>query len=138
MDNFSRFTPIKEPSAGLFDRIILAIKKEKELRQTRKLLIGFFLLLAVSFVATPLSFLALKNQIDGSGVLYLISAAASDLRTFFSFWQIFSLAILESVPIMEIVVFMLSIGIVLFTLRLFLHKRRMLLDYLIKGQLLTI
>lgn len=121
----------KEPPAGLFDHIITAIKREQELRHTRKLLFGFLILLIVSSVATPISWVILVKQIENSGIFYFISTAISDLKTFFTLWQDFGLAILESLPITGIIIFALSFGIALFTLRLFLYEKRLLWRYLI-------
>jgi len=121
----------KEPPTGLFERIITAIKREQELRHTRKLLFGFLILLIVSSVATPISWVILVKQIENSGIFYFISTAISDLKTFFMLWQGFGLAILESLPIAGIIIFSISIGMALFTLRLFLYKKRLLWGYLI-------
>ncbi|MDP2967501.1 MAG: hypothetical protein Q8N87_03790 [bacterium] len=127
---FSHLKP-PEPAPGLFDRIILAIKQEQELQHTKRLLFGFLFLLVVSFIATPLSWTMLVNQAENSGILYFVSAAISDFGTFFSLWHDFGLAIAESLPIMGILAFSISIGIALFTLRLFLHRKRLLLGYLL-------
>jgi len=129
---FSHLKPA-EPPAGLFDRIILAIKREQELRHTKRLLFGFLFLLVSSFIATPLSFTILVNQVENSGIIYFVSTVVSDLGTFLALWQDFSLVILESLPIMGIVAFTISIGMALFTLRLFLYRKRLLLGYLINN-----
>jgi len=129
---FTYLKPV-EPPAGLFDKIILAIKREKELRQTRRLLFGFLSLLIISFITTPLSWTILVNQVESSGISYFISTAASDFGAFLVLWQDFSLAILESIPIAGIIAFTISIGMVLFTLRLFLYKKRLLLGYLMQS-----
>ena len=126
------FTHLKpaEPSVGLFDRIILAIKQEQELQHTKRLLFGFLFLLVASFIATPFSWTLFVSQVENSGILYFISTAVSDFSTFFALWQDFGLAILESLPITGMVAFTLSIGMALFTLRLFLYRKRLLLGYL--------
>ncbi|MGC8851712.1 MAG: hypothetical protein ACP5PR_01245 [Minisyncoccia bacterium] len=126
---FTHIKP-KEPPAGLFDRIILAIKREQELQHTRKLLFGFLFLLVASFIATPFSWAMLQNQVENSGILYFVSTALSDFDIFLTLWQDFGLAILESLPIMGIVAFTISIGMTLFTLRLFLYRKRLLFGYL--------
>jgi hypothetical protein len=126
---FSHLKPA-EPPAGLFDRIIMAIKREQELQHTKRLLFSFLFLLVTSFIATPLSWRILVSQVENSGILYFVSAAVSDFGIFLTLWQDFGLAILESLPIMGIVVFTISIGVALFTLRLFLYKKRLLLGYL--------
>lgn len=126
---FSHFEP-QEPPTGLFDRIILVIKREQELQHTKKLLFGFLFLLVASLIATPLSWTILASQAENSGILYFISAAISDFGTFLTLWQDFGLAILESLPITGITAFALSIGMALFTILLFLYKKRLLLNYI--------
>ncbi len=123
----------KEPPVGLFDRIIFAIKQEQELRHTKRLLFGFLSLLLISLIATPLSGAMLVSQVESSGISYFISTAISDLGTFFAFWQDFGLAILESLPIGGIMTFLLILAVSVFTLRLFLHRRKLLLGYLIQS-----
>jgi hypothetical protein len=83
---------VVEPPKGLFDRIILAIKQEQELRKTKRLLFSFLFLLVASLVATPLSWTMLVSQVGESGILYFVSAALSDLGTFLALWQDFGLA----------------------------------------------
>ena len=126
------FTNLKsrEPSSGLFDRIILAIKREQELQHSRRLLFVFLSLLLISLIATPLSGMVLVGQIENSGISYFISTAINDLEMFFAFWQDFGLAILESLPIVSIITFLLSLAVSVFTLRLFLYKKRLLFGYL--------
>jgi hypothetical protein len=119
-----------EPPPGLFDQIISAIKREEELRKTKKLLFGFLSLLVLSFIATPLSWAMLVSQLKSSGIFYFISTAISDFGTFFALWKDFGLAILESLPITEIITFSISLGICLFTLRLFLYRKKLLFQYL--------
>jgi len=126
---FSHLQPV-EPPAGLFDRIILAIKREQELQRTKRLLFSFLFLLVVSLIATPFSWTMLVSQVKSSGILYFISTAVSDFGTFLTLWQNFGLAILESLPIMGIIAFTISIGMAIFTLRLFLYRKRLLLGYL--------
>ena len=119
-----------EPAAGLFERIISAIKREQELRRTKRLLFGFLFLLIASFIATPLSWTILVSQMENSGILYFVSAAVSDFGTFLTLWQDFGLAILESLPILSIAAFAISVGLALFTFRLFLYRKKLLLNYL--------
>ncbi len=126
---FTNLKP-KEPPVGLFDRIILVIKREQELRHTKRLLFGFLSLLLISLIATPISGAMLVTQVDNSGILYFVSTAVSDFGMFLAMWQDFSLAILESLPLMGMMAFTVSLGISVFTLRLFLYKKRLLLRYL--------
>ena len=127
---FSHLEPA-EPPAGLFDRIILMIKREQELQHTKRLLFGFLFLLVTSSVATFFSWSILINQIESSGISYFISIALSDISTFLILWKDFSLAILESLPLTGMMIFAISLGMCIFTLRLFLHRKRLLLNYLL-------
>jgi len=120
-----------EPPAGLFDRILLAIKREQKLQQTRRLLFGFLSLLIISFITMPFSWTLLAEQAETSGILYFISAAVSNFGVFLTLWQSFSLAIIESLPIMAVAIFTLNMALILWTLRLFLYRKRLLLAYLI-------
>lgn len=126
----------QEIPAGLFDRIILMIKHEKEKRYTKKILFTFLILFIISLIITPLSFNVFINQVKDSGIMYFISTALNDLDIFISLWQDFSLAILESLPLVGLLVFVFSLGVFLFTLRLFLYKKRLLVDYLFSHQYL--
>lgn len=131
-EKFVDFQPVELP-VGLFDRIILAIRREKELRKTRRLLFSFFALLIISVVAMPLSWMMFAAQIKSSGVYYFLATAFSDLGSAVSLWKYFSLAILESLPSASLIAFVLSAGVALFTLRLFLRKRGQLIGYMRGG-----
>jgi hypothetical protein len=128
---FNRFQNL-EPRPELFDRIILAIKREQEFQKTKRLLFGFLFLFVVSLVATPLSWKMLVSQAKNSGILYFISTAVYDFGTFINLWKEFSLAILESLPIVEIIFFATNLIIFLFTIHLFLSRKRLFLAYLIQ------
>jgi hypothetical protein len=121
-----------EPPPALFNQIILAIKREQEFQKTKRLLFGFLFLFVVSLVATPLSWRMLVSQAKNSGILYFISTAVYDFETFLNFWKDFSLAILESLPIVEIIFFATNLIIFLFTIHLFLSRKRLFLAYLIQ------
>jgi hypothetical protein len=126
---FTHFTP-SEPPKGLFDRIIAAIGREQELQQTRRLLFGFLSLLIISFVMAPFSWKLLLEQAENSGIFYFISAAFGNFGIFLALWQDFGSAILESLPVAAMAVFTINIVLILFTVRLFLHRKKLLLSYL--------
>src|SRR3989344_8511870 len=122
-----------DPPAGLFDRILLAIKREQELRSTKRLAFGFLALLLVSLATVPFSWTLVAGQIQDSGVLQFIEVALSDLGAFFTSWQDFSLAIAESLPVIGIAIFTVNMILAVFTLRLFFYKKRLLVGYLLHG-----
>ena len=123
---FSSLYPA-EPSAGLFDRIIMAIRREQELKHTKKLAVLLFCLLVFSVSFAPFSTAIFARQLEYSGITYFVSAAVSDLSAFFAFWNDYVLAVLESFPIAGLIAFSINIALALFTIRLFLHERRFLL-----------
>ena len=129
---FTHLEP-SEPPAGLFDRILLAIRREQELRNTRRLAFGFLALLVISLSAAPFSWTLFAGQIQDFGMLQFIEVALSDLGAFFASWQDFSLAIAESLPVMGIAIFTVNMILAVFTLRLFLYKKRLLVGYLLHG-----
>jgi hypothetical protein len=129
---FTHLEP-KEPPAGLFERIIFAIKQEQELRNTKRLAFGFLALLIVSLSSAPFSWGLLSEQIAESGVLQFISIAINDFGTFLSLWPDAVMAIAESLPIMGIAVFTINMILAVFTLRLFLYKKRLLVGYLLQS-----
>ncbi len=125
-----------EPPRGLFDRIILAIKREQEIRNTKRLVFGFLALLLVSLITVPFSWTLVSGQMQDSGVIQFIQVGLSDIGTFFASWQDFSLAIAESLPVTGIAIFTINMILAVFTLRLFLYKKRLLVGYLFHaGQL---
>lgn len=129
---FSRFKA-PEPPVGLFDRIILAIKREQELRRTRKLLFVFASLLLISLAAVPFSGVMLVHQLESAGFSYFVSAAVSDGGAFLVLWRDFGLALLETLPIGGAASFFFSLAVSIFTLRLFLRRKGLLLSYLKQG-----
>ncbi len=133
---FSRIEP-PAPPMGLLDKIILAIKREQELSKTKRLAFGFFALLIISISAAPFSWAFFSGEIAASGVMQFVSIAINDIDTFLSLWPDSFLAIAESLPIMSLILFAINITLAVFTLRLFLHRKGMLLDYFLHGMRFT-
>lgn len=123
---FERLEP-PQPPVDLFDRIICAIEQEREFQKKKRLFFCFFSLLIISFISMPFSLKLFFEEIKSSGIHYFIFTALSDFNVFLLLWKEFSLAILESLPIVPIVVFTLNIAFLLFTFRLFFHRKRSLL-----------
>jgi len=118
-----------EPSAGLFDRIIRAIKQEQEFRHTKKIFFTFFGLLIISLAAAPFSFTIFIEQITKSGFMQFVSITFSHLGNFIIYWKDFGLAILESIPVTGLIIFTINVVLLAFVLRLFLYKKQFLFKY---------
>ena len=121
-------------NTGLFDKIICAIAVEQELRATRKLLFLFLFLLIISVVAMPFTLHYFIWQWENSGIFYFLSAPFFSLNVFLHFWKDFLLSIIESFPILAVMLFSANISLLLFTVKLFLHKRGVLLKYIRHGR----
>lgn len=126
---FTHLTP-PEPPAGLFDRILLAIKREQELRNTKRLVFGFLALLLISLTTVPFSWTLVAGEMQDSGVIQFAKVALSDIGTFLSLWPDSIMAVAESLPVVGIVIFAINMILAVFTLRLFLYKKRLLVGYL--------
>jgi len=115
---------------GLFDKIIKAINLEEKKQRAKKILRLLFILLILSLITLPISAVILLKMIIGSGLAYFFYSAITDLEFFTQYWQLFFLAILESIPITNLIVFIASLILATFTLRLFLYRKKFLLTYL--------
>jgi len=122
---------MQKPNNNLFDKIILACKQEKEFKQTKKILLVFLLLLAVSAISLPFSLTFFVREWRHSGVQYFISSAVENVGVFTAYWQDFVLSVIESLPMVAIIIFLINLGLLLFTARLFMYKKQLLLKYLL-------
>lgn len=125
-----------QPPKGLFEKIIAIIRKEEDLRKAKRILLGFIMLFIISSFAVPLSWTIVKKQAESTGFIYFVSTATKDLGIFTMFWKDFLIAIAESLPFGGIAAFTASLGIAIFTLRLFLFRKKMLLKYLFSNNLM--
>lgn len=121
-----------EPPVGLFDRIIASVAEEQQQRQSKNTLLSFLAILFFSLSLLPCSLLLLLGQWKASGAQYFISLAATNLDIFLSLKQNFLLSILESLPIIPILLFSVNIALVLFSVQLFLYKKSLLLRYIMR------
>ncbi len=122
-----------EAPAGLLDKILLAIKREQEIRKSKRMAFGFLALLLAAVSAAPFSWAFFSGEMIASGVTQFISIAANDIGTFVSLWPDSFLAIAESLPIISLVLFVTNLTLAIFALRIFLHRKGMLLDYFLHG-----
>lgn len=115
---------------NLFDNIIAAIDREKEFKQTRKILVSFMILLLVSVASLPFSLSFFVSQWKTSGTYYFIETAIGNVDVVVSSGQDLLLAILESFPFTPMMFLVFNLACLLFAVRLFLHRQGALLKYL--------
>ena len=106
----------------LLSKILVAIKKQ-EIRRKNQKMIGFLIMSVLIAFTIPFTSRILISQINNSGIAYFLGAIVNDFHSFLNFWQEFTLAILESLPITGLLVFAVSLEAFIFTFRLFLHER---------------
>ncbi|MFH1758980.1 MAG: hypothetical protein ABH822_00250 [Patescibacteria group bacterium] len=109
--------------AGLFERIISAIKKEQESRQRQRLMFGFSALSLLLITVTPFTTIALVSQLSNSGIWHFIPLLVEG-------GQNALIAILESLPAISFAAFIANIALALFILRLFIRKKNPILTCL--------
>lgn len=114
---FSHLEPALPP-AGLFERVVSAIRQEQELRRKRKLFFASFIFLFIAIFAAPFSWIYMAGQAADSGVVYFLSAAAGNLGIFAQYWKDFCMAILDSLPLGGLTVCVVNLGLALFAFNL--------------------
>mgnify|MGYP007016034504 CR=1 FL=1 len=123
---------IINPSNNLYDRIILAIQKEKESKKLKKLIIFFTFLFCFSLSFTIISISYFVQAWKDSGIIYLLKTIISDFSLFLSLWKYFSLAFIEILPVVNLIIFILCLIFTIFSLRLLFYKKYLLLKTLLK------
>ena len=112
---FTTFSKV-EPSKNLLDRIMNRIERQERIAASRKIMF-FGTALVASFIALIPAFQFVASSIAESGVGTFFSLIFSDLNNMVDNLSQFGLTIIESIPVMSIVLF-LSIALVfLFALK---------------------
>ena len=105
------------PSAGLLNRIMERIHYEQH-RKTLRWRLGFFaLMLTGSAVAAWPAFRATQLALVESGFVQFFSLIFSDFGIVLSYWDSFGLLLLESLPVVSLVVLLGTIFVFLESLK---------------------
>ena len=105
-----------EVPAGLFEKILNRIHREQRIiviRNTILICIAFF----ASLIAIVPSFAMLSSDASQSGFLNFSSLMFSDSSVILTYWRSFSLALLETLPVISLAVFLLIVVVFLQSLR---------------------
>jgi len=105
------FTNLKSPKPpeNLFNKVMSRIRQEKNLLTVKRRMAVFSAGLISSAVAIIASFRVVESEMIKSGFIQFASLIFSDMGTVLSNWQNFVLALLESLPVVSIAVFLLTI-----------------------------
>src|SRR3989344_3375068 len=99
---FSRLEPPEHLSA----RILLRIRREQHLGVLKWRFAFFALTLVGTAVATIPAFQSVQSSLAESGSMQFLSLLFSDFGSVAVSWQGFGLAILESIPVMSVAIFL--------------------------------
>lgn len=123
---------IINPTPNLYDRIIVAVKREQETQKPKRLLIIFFSAFIISVVITSSFLIAFIKEFNASGASYVIKTIIADRGLFSVLWKHFFLAFVELMPVTSIFIFLLCLFATIFTLRLLVYKKYSLIKILLK------
>jgi uncharacterized membrane protein len=101
------------PSDELFERIILRIGKEERMIVAKMRIVFFSFLLIVSSFGFAYSFIATQNALVNSGFIQFFSLIFSDFSIVATYWQNFLLTLLESLPVIAVVISLVMFSLVL-------------------------
>jgi len=118
-----------EPPAGLFAKIMARIYEEERLLFIKRRLFlssTTFLISAGALITVVNTF---QNEFAQSGLFQFLSLLFSDLELVAANWQDFGLAILESLPVMSMMAFLITIFVLLWSLKHFAQAIKVLLSF---------
>lgn len=108
-----------EPSKDLFNKIILRIKKEEKIFIIKKRLLIVSAVLFLSSVAFIFSAITTHTEFIKSGFFDFFSLMFSDFNTIIAYWQNFSMSLLESLPVVSVIIFLFTLIIFISSLKAF-------------------
>jgi hypothetical protein len=90
----------------LFNKIMHRIHKEQRLRIIRRRIAIFSVIFVASLTAFIPAFHALQKSITESGFMQFLSLLFSDFEIVVAYWQNFALSLLESLPVLNLIMFL--------------------------------
>lgn len=106
-----------EPPKGLFEKVILRLKREQRIAAIRRLAV-FGLTTISSALAFIPAFQMAKTGFAESGFGQFFSLLFSDFGIVVAFWQNFALSLLEALPVVSLLVLLGTLLIFLESLKL--------------------
>lgn len=106
-----------EPPKGLFNKIMARIQEERRLLTIKRRITIFSLGVVGSAVALIPTFKMVQTGLYESGFLYFFSLIFSDFGTVVSYWQNFIMSLLETLPVINLVILLIIIFIFMESLK---------------------
>ncbi len=118
-----------EPSEGLFAKIMQQIYKEKNIMviKRRLALFSFGVLGSVAAFYPVLNMV--KIEMAESGFIKFVSLIFSDFRVIITYWQSFAFAVLESLPVLSVLLFFIVIFTFLGSLKFFIKDVKFIFNF---------
>lgn len=107
-----------EPPGDLFKKIMHRIHEERRLLIIKRRLVIFSISLIGSIVAFIPAFQTVKTGFIESGFTEYLSLLFSDTGIVVTYWQNFTFSLLETLPIMSLVAFLITMLVFLESLKL--------------------
>ena len=108
-----------EPPHGLADKIIGRLHQERRLMIIKQRIIIWGITTASSVLVLIPTFRMLQANLADSGFLQFFSLLFSDSKIILSYWDTFAWSLLEALPVMSLVLFLVILGIFLKSLSVF-------------------
>ncbi len=121
MDENKHFIPEmnqNKPPKRLFWVVIKRLKLEKNLKIFKEKFSIFLAILIISVVLVAAAIFIFNSELAGSESGYLFSLLFSDTWIILLYFKYFILAILESMPVMSIIISLTALVLVMISLRL--------------------
>lgn len=94
---------LAEPQPGLLEKILCRIQKERNASVRRRIFI-FAASALCSIVALVPTFQMVRTDLINSGFIQFFSLLFSDFKTVTAYWQSFAMSLLETLPIMSLII----------------------------------
>lgn len=118
----AHFEP-KEPFEALFKKVMRRIKQEQRLLVVKRLA-AFSIILAGSAAAFVPAFRMVSADFAESGFVEFFSLIFSDSALITAYWQNFVFVLLESLPVMSMIVFLITVLAFLSSLKYIVRDAR--------------
>jgi ABC-type phosphate/phosphonate transport system permease subunit len=114
------FTYLATPivPAGLFDKVMGRIDGAKRLRNLRRRLAFFLVLLSLSLIGFVLAVWSTQSALVQSGFLEFFSLLFSDLGVVLTYWQTYLFSLLEALPVISLIACLATLFALLESLKL--------------------
>lgn len=118
---------VEQPPAELFDLVMVRLSQEQKIVLIKKRLAYLSIFLVIATVAFFPAIVSLKNEIINSGFGQYLILIFYDFKTTLTYWQDYSLSLLETLPAISLAASLLIILTILALIRSISRYTQMLI-----------